>query len=191
MKIQMEQDKNKTIPFIKPVRVGNFKLWRSKTSIGKGKDKMDIEAINVSNLDGTWSVRIPATFEMFGMVVEAYQWYNSDNPDEKKRGEDYIFTIFSNMMYVSSVCNSFYHRGVQMVSTVYAYPDVLRDKKKFKSLKKEAEGTIKRFLEWRKDYDKYLESLEPTEKELMQDEIAEKAMNILNVNDDDGDREAS
>lgn len=180
-----------SIPFVKPVRVGNFKLWRSKTVIGKGKDKLDIEAINVSNLDGTWSVRIPATFEMFGMIVAAYQWYNSDNDEEKKRGEDYLFTVFSNMMYVSSVCNGFYHRGVQMVSTVYAYPDVLRDKKKFKSLKKEAEGTIKRFLEWRKDYDEYLRSLEPSGKELMQDEIAEKAMNILNVNDDDGDREAS
>ena len=187
----MAEDKKNTIPFVKPVRVGNFKLWRSKTSVGKGKDKMDIEAINVSNLDGTWSVRIPSTFEMFGMVVAAYLWYNSDDADEKKRGEDYLFTVFSNMMYVSSVCNGFYHRGVQMVSTVYAYPDVLRDRKKFKSLKKEVQGTIDRFLDWRKDYDKYLESLEPTEKELMQDEIAEKAMNILYVNDDDGDRETS
>lgn len=172
----MEQ--TKTIPFGKPAAIGNFKLWRSKTVIGKGKGKTELECINVSNADGSWFVRIPATFEMFGMITVAFQWYNGENQDEKKRGEDFLSSALSNMLYVSCICNGFYHHGVQMVTTAYANPDLLKDKKKSKAFKKETEKLIERFLFWREEYDKQMKR-EPTEKEMKQEEFAEEAAEIL------------
>ena len=184
----MEKEKVSVIPFVKPSRIGNFKLWRSKMGIGKGNGKADIEVINVSNLDSTWSVRIPATFEMFSMISFAYHMYYDGDVQEKSRASEFLQTALSNMMYVSCICNGFYHEGVNMVNTVYANPDLLRDKKKFKLLKKDVMGTIGRFLEWRDDYDKYIESLEPDEQELRQDAVAEQAMEILNGGGSDEDR---
>ena len=181
----MNEKKPHDIPFGKAVRVGNFKIWRSKFVICSGRDKSEIETVNVSTIDGTWYVRIPSTYEMFGMVVTAYQWYNSDDSNEKERGKDYLFTVFTNMMFVSSVCNGFYHHGVQMVNSIYSFPDVLRDKKKFNSLKKEAEGVIMRFLDWRKDYEKFLNTIDDQEKLLRQDDVADNAMEILNIDEED------
>ena len=45
-------DNGRKIPFVKPARVGNYKVWRTKTTLGKGKDKYDVEQICVSDLEG-------------------------------------------------------------------------------------------------------------------------------------------
>lgn len=178
----------KTIPFVKPVRFGNFKLWKSKlpmtaeTSDGqkkvKGK-KVSIECINVSNLDGTFCVRIPQSVEMFGMITAAYQWVHSEVEDERNRGESFLRIVFSNILYVSSVCNGFYHQAVEMVTTAYAFPAVLTDKKQSKAFKKDAEDLLKRFLVWREEYDKQMKLNEPSEKEMHSDDIAEQAIDIV------------
>lgn len=173
-----QEQTNKTIPFGKPALIGNFKVWRSRTVVGKGRNKSDLECINISNVDGSWFVRIPATFEMFGMITVAFAWYNGENEEEKKRGEDFLQSSLSNMMYVSCICNGFYHHGVQMLTNVYANPDLLRDKKKFKALKKETEGCIERFLLWREEYERQMK-IEPTEKEQQQEEFAEQAAEII------------
>lgn len=185
------------IPFGMPARVGNFKLWRTRFGIefmptrdmlseedqarlDKGeiklkKQKSDIECINISNLDGTWMTRIPQTYEMYGMLTIAWQWYNSDKAEEKKRGEDYFSTVLSNMSYVSSISNDYYHQALMMIATAYAHPVLLSDKKKFKDFSKEAESLIKNFLSWRKEYDKRM-NRPLTEAELRQDEAAQQIM---------------
>lgn len=165
----MEEYKNK-IPFGKPARVRNFKIWRSKYQLEawepeeeakkKGrtprKGKIDIEAINISNLDGSWMTRIPATFEMFTMISAMYESFCDPDPEEQKRGEDYLITVFSNMQWTTSISNGYYHQAVMMIATAYAHPELLRDKKMFKDFGKEWQDLIKQFLAWRAEFDKMM-----------------------------------
>lgn len=176
----MDEKNKAVIPFVKPVRVGNFKLWRTRVDMGK---KTTIEAINISDLDGAWCVRVPQTFEMFGLLTIAYQWINGNDAAERERGEAYLRTMISNMFYVSSVSNGYYGQAVQMVSAIYADPALLTDKDKNKQLKKEVDSLKKKYLAWREEYDKRMAQNEPTEKEAEQEEIAEQAMNVLEKED--------
>lgn len=170
---------NVGIPSGVPARMGNFRLWKSVTVVGKGKSKTSIECINVGNLDGTWLVRIPQTFEMFGMLSIAYQWSKSEDAEERKRGEGFIRTALSNMAYVSMVCNGFFHHGIEMIASAYANPSLLQDTKEGKNFLEDAKDTVERFLAWREEYDKHVAENEPTEQDLHQEEIAEEAMEIL------------
>lgn len=183
------------IPFGKPARIGNFKIWRSKMELtftpditekemdGKGrtvvrKQKETIECINISNLDGTWMTRIAETFEMFVMLTECYDWYMSDDEEAKQRGEDYLTTVLSNLLWVSNITNGYYHEGVFMVGMAYAHPELLTDKKKFKDFKKEAEGVMDRYVNWRKDFDKF-SNKDLSKEELKQDEMVQEIMDTL------------
>lgn len=181
------------IPFVKPCRVGNFKMWRSKMTLtvspseeqrrqvaeesgGKKKavaQKVDIECINISNADGSFSIRIPQTFEMFGMLTVAYQWYKSDDASKKARGQEYLSTVMSNMLYVSCVSNGYYHTGLQAVTQVYVNPDVLSNE----DFRVKVTDTIEKFKEWYKDY--ATSRAEPSAEDERKDEIAEQAMDIL------------
>ena len=76
------------IPFNRAVRVGNFKVWRSRVSLGSGKDKTSIEAVSVSNLDGSWKVQIPSTSQMFGFIMQQYATVlliDDDSVDDNQR----------------------------------------------------------------------------------------------------------
>jgi len=184
----MEEKKTEnlsTIPFGKPARIGNFKIWKSKYTFDRDADGKKIkpqivgDCINVSILDGSWMVRIPQTFEQFAMLSLAYSWSLSEDKDEQVKGLDYIRTAISNMYYVSCICNGFYHHGVEMVTSAYADPELLKENERGVAFLKDAKLTIERFLEWRKGYDKLVEAGEPSDRELHQDEIAEQAMDIL------------
>lgn len=172
------------IPFGRPARMGNFRLWKTLTVVGKGKSKTDVECINVSDLDGTWLVRIPQTYEMFGMLTVAYQWSQSEDMEERRRGNGFIRTAISNMFYVSSVCNGFFHHGVEMIAAAYANPSLLQDTEEGKNFIGDARGTVERFLAWREEYDKHVADNEPTDKDIRQEEFAEEAMDILDGKED-------
>ena len=196
---EKKTEKISMIPFGKPARIGNFKIWKSKFELvsdpteeqrrkvaeesrGKKKavrQKVTIDCINVSILDGSWTVRIPQTFEQFAMLSLAYSWSLSEDKDEQVKGLDYLRTAISNMYYVSCICNGFYHHGVEMVTSAYADPDLLKENERGVAFLKNAKQTIERFLEWRKGYDKLAGTGEPSDRELHQDEIAEQAMEML------------
>lgn len=200
----MTMEEKVQIPFVKPARVGNFRVWRSKIELGVTPDitektekdaesmrhkpkrqKVTIEAINISNLDGSWMIRIPETYEMFAMLTAVYDGLHSDNADIKERSRDYLSTVFTNMMYASSISNGYYHQGLFMVAAAYTDPDLLRDKKKFKAFKKEADGVMTRFLAWHKEFDKVV-GRELSDDELRQDEAAQGIMQKM---EEDADRE--
>lgn len=188
--MESQQTKQSVIPFGKPARIGNFKIWKSKFELvsesdgKKGKrQKISIDCINVSILDGSWMVRIPQTFEQFAMFSLAYSWSLSEDREERVKGTDYLRTAISNMYYVSCICNGFYHHGVEMVTSAYADPELLKENERNEAFLKEAKQTIERFLEWRKGYDEMVAAGEPSDRELHQDELAEQAMDIL-VNED-------
>lgn len=158
---------NRKIPFVKPARVGNYKIWRTRVSAGKGKDKMDIEQICVSDLEGLWQTKVPATSEAFAMLSELYA-------DERNNGA--LSSILTNMLAMSSIYNGYFHRAVQMCLSVYFNPDLLRKKKERKDLIKEAKRLAADFLDWRDMYEGHVEMNTPTEEEERSDEVLEEIL---------------
>ena len=173
-------DDNK-IPTGKPARIGNFKVWRTKKIFGKGKGKSSIEQINISTLDESWQVKIPATFDMFGILSTLFADYSRDNSDLR---EGQLATFFGNMFYVSSISNGYFQRAVNICATLYANPTLLTEEdENHKSLMKDVNGLITGFLEWRKEYDKWVAENEPTEADMKSDEVAEDMIEELNKNE--------
>lgn len=159
------------IPYGKPARVGNYRIWRSKFPVGKGKGKDFIDQINIGNLDGTWQVRIPATFEMYAILTELYA-------DEGKK--EILAEYVNNMAFVTITGNGYFQRAVELVAIAYANPSLLTKKdKQHKAFVKNAEALIKAFLDWRKVYDERVKLDEPTEQDDRQDEIAGEMIDEL------------
>ena len=159
------------IPYGKPARVGNYRIWRSKYPVGKGKDKDFIDQINIGNLDGTWQVKVPATFEMYAILTELYA-------DEWK--QEILAEYVNNMAFVTITGNGYFQRAVELVAIAYANPSLLTKKdKQHKAFVKNAEALIKAFLDWRKVYDERVKLDEPTERDDKQDEIAGQMLDEL------------
>lgn len=160
-------DNERKIPFVKPARVGNYKIWRTRTTLGKGKDKYEVEQVCISDLDGVWQVRIPSTNVMFSAITGLYA-------DEGLTPS--LNTIFANMLMVSTIPNGYFHRAVQMCSTLYFNPDLLRKKKERKGLVKEAKKLVDEFLEWRDIYDAQDKESVPTEDQEHSEEVLEEML---------------
>jgi len=155
------------IPFIRPARVGNYKVWRNKTTVGKGKDKYEVEQICISDLEGVWQVRIPSTNVMFSAISGLYA-------DESLVPS--LSTIFANMLMVTTIPNGYFHRAVQMCESLYFNPDLLRKKKERKDLIKEAKKLAEDFLQWREMYESQVKENEPTDEQERSDEVLEEML---------------
>lgn len=187
-----------SIPFVRPARVGNFKIWRSKYQMSaypkldeeeakrvvaeKGKvrkEKIDVECINVSNVEGTWKVQVPSTFEMFGVLSSLYSDYTSANMNVRERAKNVFFTVLGNMMYASCIGNGYYHRALDMVATCYAHPKLLtEDDAQHADLLRDLENLVKDFLAWREKWDAAAAANNSEEAD-KRDEIAEQAQEII------------
>lgn len=160
-------DNERKIPFVRPARVGNYKVWRNKTTVGKGKDKYNVEQICISDLEGLWQVRIPETNVMFAAISGLYA-------DESLTPS--LSTIFSDMLMVTSIPNGYFHRAVQMCSAMYFNPDLLRDRKERKDMVKEAKKLVDDFLGWRDVYEAQVRENAPTEEQERHDEVMEEML---------------
>jgi len=185
------------IPFGKPARVGNYKVWRAKKVVGKGKDKVEIDQINISTLDESWQIKIPATFDMYGMIRELFtQMYSK--PDgggvsmlDRRAGQ--LTTLFGNMLYASCIANGYFQQAINMCATLYANPDLLKEEDKNHDVfMKDVKALVQGFLAWRKDYDAHVASNKPTEEDVHQEQVAEEMLDELEQQqekaDSDGDR---
>ena len=166
-----KEDSVVSIPFGRPARIGNFKVWRTKKELGKGKDKVEVEQINISNLDCTWQVKIPATFEMFSMIKYLFAERKDDTIADKSMST--LHTFFSNMLYASVVDNGFFQQALNLCAMVYANPSLLKeDDKNHEGLMNEVKSLVSQFLAWRAEYEKRMEANAPSEEEMKQAEVA-------------------
>lgn len=108
---------NSKIPFVKAVKVGNFRLWRVRKDV--------VDCICVGNADGTWCVRVPSTFEMYAVLNALYDDYLSPYGSVSERGGTVLDTILSNMMYATVVGNGYFHQALMHIATAYANPSFL------------------------------------------------------------------
>lgn len=198
------------IPFIKPARVGNFKVWRSRHVLKSGKEKSDVECVCVSNIDGSWLVRIPSTMNMFGTVVNGYA-----TVDEQMR-ENFLGMLFTNMYNISTHSSEALHDAFFILSEMLTFPYLLLSEKEMKERiekgmkelgveKSRRKEHIGKMCEYRKQLYELMEQkkarvLEDYERQqalqreyarvseaddLNRDEIAEQAMDILNNEESD------
>lgn len=173
------------IPFVKPVRVDNFKIWRVKVShtmtpddvkdeekrelLKEGKIKfrkrnVEMEAVCISDLDGGWMVRIPQTLMMYSTLCELYHAMMTDGDEEHRtvvRGQ--IRTILANLFYVSCVNNGYYHQGIDMLTAAYANPLLLADCKEGREFRKNAAALTDGFRDWWNAYRERARKEEPTQ----------------------------
>lgn len=155
-----KKDKEK-IPFGKAARVGNYKLWRSRTKMtvspsdeqrakvreeSGGRKKAvsrsyDIEQINISNLDGSWKVCIPETAMMYGTLMMAY------SDVEPERCDEFLRMVFANMQQVCLNTNVYLHDGFNLFLEMMQYPYMLLPEKEMISRMRDglnAEGLDKK-----------------------------------------------
>lgn len=132
----MEEERK--IPYVGCVRVGNFKLWKSRV-----KDRKS-DVLHISDLDGTWAVKIPQTYLAFTMIEQCYQ----------ANQLEFIQTYLANVNFVSAISNGFYQRAVAMVGHVYMMPELLEKGYKpengpgHKDLMDETRKICEGFLKW-------------------------------------------
>ena len=206
-KVQKTDDNPLLIPFGRAVRVGNFKLWRSRTSVGSGKDRTGIETVNVSNLDGTWKVQIPSTMAVFSTIIQSYA-----TVDEKMR-ENFLGMIFSNMYGITTTASEALHDGYFFLSEMMSFPYLLLPEKEMKERmekgmkalgfdKAKRKEHIGKMCEYRSQLYELIEQKktrlideyerqqaerrsneEDALKQAEQDEIAEQAMEVLSDSD--------
>ena len=168
----MEEERK--IPYVGCVRIGNFKLWKAKQ---RKKGKIDVDIIRISDLEGTWSVKIPQMYLAYAMIEQAY----------KEGNDEFLHTVISNMNFVCAIANGFYQRGVAMVGHCYMKPELLQDGYNpeegpgHADLLDEAKKISDGFLEWYADVQHILHEQAGKDdgKSLEEDEMADKAAEIL------------
>lgn len=192
----MEKENNELIiPFVKAVRVGNYKLWRSKK---------DMEFIHVSNLDGSWKVQIPSTSNMFGFISQQYATI------DKELRENFLGMVFTNMLNISLTPSPALHDSLFFLTDMLSFPYLLLPEKemvkrmekgmKVAGLKKEQiKEHISEMVKYRSqlydliekkkaslinDYERQqaaqIAKEDESLKELEQAEIAEQAIDVIN-----------
>ena len=197
----LNKDNPLVIPFGKAVRVGNFKLWRGNYVMAGGKDRTSIECVHVSNLDGSWMVRIPSTTMLFGNICNYFTMgdfsYLEDfllpNFQMLMTDDNRILHEVYRMLYIASKNPLLFMTDKEHEEWIKRkFPDL--DKKKRKEhiaeWSKDREGLrancdrIRKayFDAWDEQFDKRLQMEEESLKQLHQDEIAEEAIDILQEN---------
>ena len=202
-KKKLTKDNPLEIPYNKAVRVGNFKVWRSKYVVASGKEKTSVDCLHVSNLDGSWMTRIPSTSGMYGFVLAQYATFDDNLRD------NILGMVFTNFLNICLTPSPALHDALFFLTEMMTFPYnllpekemVKRMKENMKSLgveKKVADEHIGKMVEYRKQLYELIERKkvayieeyerqqaerwakeEEAEKQLEQDEIAEQAMEVL------------
>ena len=207
-----EEQNQLLIPFIKPVRVGNFKLWRGKYVLKSGKDSSEIECIHVSNLDGSWMIRIPSTMSLFATICNGYATV------DKELRNNFLGMILSNIYNIGTSSSEALHDALFFLTEMMTFPYLLLPEKEMQKRMEKAmkargfdKGKRKEHIGRMCDYRKQLYELVERKKErlideyerqqglqleyervaeaedLKNDELAEQSIEILNEKSNDGD----
>lgn len=110
-----EKKKPREIPFGKPALIRDFKMWRTKVSVGK---KKTIEAIVITNADGTWKVQIPQTYLMFRALTDLYS-------TEDLEDFNILFSFLSNFNFCTSISLGVFQNFLILAVYGYMHPEVL------------------------------------------------------------------
>jgi len=195
------------IPFGKPARINNFKLWRGNYVLASGKEKTMVECIHISTLDGSWMTRIPSTSQMFSTICNGYATVDENFRDQ------FLGMIFSNIYNMSNIPSEALHDAFFFLQEMMSFPYMMLSEKEMEKRMKEnmkklgtdkakAKEHISKMMEYRRGLYElierkkadYIDTYEKQQaerwakeedslKQLEQDEIAEEALKVLNNGD--------
>ena len=109
-----------------------------------------VEALEVSSLDGAWMTRL-----MPGSTMEALVSACLDDDGEAPDAE-WLETVLTNLMSVSSIPNGHFHQAVLMLVAAYCDPSLLRGgllDRRARAFRRDAARLRDAFLAWREEYD--------------------------------------
>jgi len=86
----------------KAERVGNFRLFRTYAQCG-AKERVD--ALKVTNLEGSWGVIIPATFVVYKIIVDLFR-------SEDDKDVQILHTLFCNWYSVTCIADGEFHLDI-------------------------------------------------------------------------------
>ena len=156
----------------KEVRVGNSKV---------AFDKIDsVPVIEVSNLKGTWMVRVPVNFQMYGMLNRLLLEFDDEDSVVRERAGEWLKMFFMNWQNVTGIPSGHYHQAIVMLTGAYAQPDLL--KSSFFGKGKKFYADVKKlrlaFLEWSKEREKVTANADDVI-DMGKETIADEAKEIL------------
>lgn len=169
MKRNMKIDK-------KEVRVGNYKVLLYSLD--------DVPVIDVMNLEGTWMVRIPVHFQMYGMLNRLLLELEDDDARIRSNAEEWLKMFFMNWQNVTGIPNGHYHQGVMMLTACYADPSLLKSSfwGKGKDFHKSVKNLRLSFLEWAKERERLNAEAEKSV-DIEKEALADQSKQILDGND--------
>ncbi len=112
---QQPTTEKREIPFNRAVRIRNFKMWRTRVNVD---NKKTVEAIVISDLDGTWKVQIPETYLMFRALSDLYS-------TEDKQDFDILFSFLTNFNFCTSISHGCFQNFLILAVYGYKHPEVL------------------------------------------------------------------
>lgn len=207
MATKVVNDNPLEIPYNRAVRVGNFKLWRSKYVVASGKEKTSIDCLHISNLDGSWMTRIPATSGMYGFFLSQYATF------EEELRDNVLGMIMTNQLNVCLTPSPALHDALFFLTEMMSFPyNLLPEKEMVKRMKdnmkklgvdkKQADEHISKMVEYRKQLYELIERKKAAfiedyerqqserwakegeaQKQLEQDDTAEQMLEVLNSYD--------
>lgn len=110
-------EKHREIPFGKPARIRDFKMWRTKVKVDKNKT---IEAIVITNADGTWKVQIPQTYLMFRALTDLYA-------TEDMTDFNILFSFITNFNFCTQISHGCFQDFLILAVYGYMHPEVLEN----------------------------------------------------------------
>lgn len=129
------------------VCVGNYMV--SNYAVG------DMKVYEVSNLAKTWLVRLPADFQMYGILERLMKEYQSKNKERKEKAQEVLDMFFMNWQNVTGVPNGYYHQAIVLLTAAYMKPELLGgglfDNKEQRGFKRDITNLRKTFLQWHKE----------------------------------------
>lgn len=108
-------EKRREIPFGKPALIRDFKMWRTKVKIDKNNT---IEAIVITNADGTWKVQIPQTYLMFRALTDLYA-------TEDMTDFNILFSFITNFNFCTQISHGCFQDFLILAIYGYMHPEVL------------------------------------------------------------------
>lgn len=173
-KIEKEVNEVKDVkaPVKQELRVDNFKVVFTETD--------SVPVIEVSNLECTWMVRIPAHFEMYGMLNRLLQDKDDSKKSVSENAKEWLKMFFMNFQNATSIPNGYFQQALVMLTGVYIRPEML--KSSFFGVGRKFYSDVKRlrlaFLKWA-DESKKKEQADDSQIDMEKEALADDSKHVL------------
>lgn len=139
-----------------------------------------VPVIEVSNLEGTWMVRVPVGFQMYGMLNRLMKESEDDDNRVRENAQEWLKMFFMNWQNVTGIPSGHYHQAIMMLTGAYVRPELL--KSSYFGVGKKFYADVKKlrlaFLKWARGRD-LLNKESDAIVDMERDAVADEAKEII------------